>query len=141
MGNQSLVISETEMNQSVNLYKCRDTVVHVKGKVNSITVDSCIKTAVVFENIVSVVEFINCQSIQAQSMGVVPTINVEKTDAAQIYLCKESLACEIVTAKSSAINVSVPDAATGDFVEHPIPEQFKSVFTGKGFRTEAADKV
>ena len=140
-GNQSIVICETEMNQSVNLYKCKDTVVQVKGKVNSITVDSCVKTAVVFENIVSVVEFINCQNIQAQSMGVVPTVNVEKTDAAQIYLCKDSLNCEIVTAKSSAINVSVPDAATGDFVEHAIPEQFKSIFTGKGFRTEAADKV
>lgn len=140
-GNQSIVISETEMNQSVNLYKCKDTVVQVKGKVNSITVDSCIKTAVVFENIVSVVEFINCQNIQAQSMGVVPTVNVEKTDAAQIYLCKDSLNCEIVTAKSSAINVSVPDPVTGDFVEHAIPEQFKSVYTGKGFRTEAADKV
>lgn len=141
IGNQSIVINDTEMNQSVNLYKCKDTVVQVKGKVNSITVDSCVKTAVVFENIVSVVEFINCQNIQAQSMGVVPTVNVEKTDAAQIYLCKESLNCEIVTAKSSAINVSVPDPLTGDFVEHPIPEQFKSIFTGKGFRTEAADKV
>jgi adenylyl cyclase-associated protein len=65
-GAQNLVIAETEMNQSVNLYKCKDTVVQVKGKINSITVDSCVKTAVVFEDIVSVVEFINCQSIQAQ---------------------------------------------------------------------------
>lgn len=65
-GAQNLVIAETEMNQSVSLYKCKDTVVQVKGKVNSITVDSCIKTAVVFQDIVSVVEFINCQNIQAQ---------------------------------------------------------------------------
>jgi len=139
-GAQNLVIQETEMNQSVNLYKCKDTVVQVKGKVNSITVDSCVKTAVVFDDIVSVVEFINCQSIQAQSMGKVNTINIEKTDAAQIYLSKDSLSCEIVTAKCSAINVSVPDG-TGDFVEHPIPEQFKSIFTGKGFKTEPADKA
>lgn len=73
-------------------------------------------------------------------MGKVHTINIEKTDAAQVYLCKESISCEIVTAKCSAINVSVPDN-TGDFVEHPIPEQFKSVFNGKGFTTEAADKA
>jgi len=72
-------------------------------------------------------------------MGKVHTINIEKTDAAQIYLCKDSLSCEIVTAKSSAINVSVP--VGDDFVEHPIPEQFKSVFNGKGFTTEAADKA
>jgi len=65
-GVQNLVITETEMNQSVNLYKCKDTCVQVKGKINSITVDSCVKTAIVFQDIVSVVEFINCQNIQAQ---------------------------------------------------------------------------
>lgn len=136
-----LEITATEMNQSVNLYKCKNTVVQIKGKVNSITIDSCSKTAVVFEDIVSVVEFINCQSVQAQSMGVVPTINIEKTDGAQIFLNKKSLSCEIVTAKCSAINVSVPDDTIDDYVEHPIPEQFKSTFTGKGFKTEPADKA
>lgn len=68
-GRKDIVVEATEMNQSINLYKCVDTVVQVKGKVNSITVDSCTKTAVVFEDIVSVVEFINCQSIQAQVMS------------------------------------------------------------------------
>ena len=48
-------------------------------------------------------------------MGKVPTINVEKTDGALLYLSKGSIDAEIVTAKCSAINVSVPDA-TGDFV-------------------------
>lgn len=50
-----------------------------------------------------------------QSMGKVPTINVEKTDGALLYLSKDSMDAEIVTAKCSAINVSVPDE-TGDFV-------------------------
>lgn len=48
-------------------------------------------------------------------MGKVSTLNVEKTDGALLYLSKESLNAEIVTAKCSAINVSVPDAS-GDFV-------------------------
>lgn len=48
-------------------------------------------------------------------MGKVPTINVEKTDGALLYLSKDSMDAEIVTAKCSAINVSVPDG-TGDFV-------------------------
>lgn len=78
---------------------------------------------------------------EKQSLGKVHTINIEKTDAAQIYLCKDSLDCEIVTAKSSAINVSVPSGEDGDYVEYPIPEQFKSIYTGKGFKTEAADKA
>lgn len=65
-GRKDLVVEGVEMNQNISLYKCIDTIVQVKGKVNSITVDSCSKTAIVFEDIVSVVEFINCQSIQAQ---------------------------------------------------------------------------
>lgn len=65
-GRKDFVIQETEMNQSVNLYKCKDCLVQVKGKVNSITIDSCSKTAVVFDDIVSVVEFVNCQNVQAQ---------------------------------------------------------------------------
>lgn len=36
------------------------------GKVNSITLDSCKKTSLVFDSVVSAVEFINCQSVQMQ---------------------------------------------------------------------------
>ena len=53
--------------------------------------------------------------LRLQAMGVVPTISVDKTDYAEIYLSDKSMKAEIVTAKSSAINVSVPDG-TGDFV-------------------------
>lgn len=48
-----------------------------------------------------------------QSMGKVPTISVEKTDFATVYLCKESLNAEIVTAKSSSVNINVPDEENG----------------------------
>lgn len=64
--NQNLVVDQTEMSQSVNVYKCDNVVLQVKGKINSITVDSCKKFSIVFENIVSVVEFINCQQVKAQ---------------------------------------------------------------------------
>lgn len=115
VGQKDLVVKDTEMSQSVNVYKCKDSLIIVKGKVNSITVDSCTKTSLVFDDIVSVVEFVNCQNVQAQSMGCVPTINVEKTDVVEIYLNDKSMSAEIVTAKSSSVNVSVPDG-TGDFV-------------------------
>ena len=98
----------------------------------------------------------------AQSLGKVPTVNVEKTDVAQIFLSNDSLNAEIITAKSSSVNVNVPDVVNGfvsvciviDFllhflivpfrcthpqVEHAIPEQFKSTWSGKGFRTEPTD--
>lgn len=34
---QSIVIEETERDQSVNLYGCKNVVVQVKGKVNAVT--------------------------------------------------------------------------------------------------------
>ena len=64
--NAELVIEETEVNQSVNIYKCDGSTVQVKGKVNNIKLDSCRKTAVIFKSVVSSCEFINCQSVQMQ---------------------------------------------------------------------------
>ena len=51
-------------------------------------------------------------------MGHVPTISVEKTDGCQMYLSKESAEnSEIITAKSSEMNVLVPKPDDdGDFV-------------------------
>jgi adenylyl cyclase-associated protein len=66
IGQKNLIIDNAEMNQSINVYKCEDCVLQVKGKVNSITVDLSKKFSIVFENIVAVVEFINSQKIQAQ---------------------------------------------------------------------------
>lgn len=54
------------MNNVVYLFRCTDSTVTVKGKINSITLDSCKKTSVVFDSVVSAMEFINCQSVQMQ---------------------------------------------------------------------------
>nr|CAG4640987.1 EOG090X08PR [Eulimnadia texana] len=139
--NQSgLVVSNTEMNQAVYIYKCEGSTVQVKGKVNSVLLDSCKKTAVVVESVVSSVEFVNCQSVQMQVLGKVPTINIDKTDGCQMYLSPDSLDVEIVSAKSSEMNVLVPKA-NGDYAEFPIPEQFKTTYNGKGLTTVMTDNV
>ena len=46
----------------------------------------------------------------------VPTISVDKTDGCQVFLSKDSLQCEFITAKSSEMNISVPKGDEGDFV-------------------------
>lgn len=61
-----LIVNINEMSESVHLYKCTNTVVILKGKANSIIVDSCVKSGVVFDDIVCSVEFVNCQNVQAQ---------------------------------------------------------------------------
>ena len=48
-------------------------------------------------------------------LGKVPTISIDKTDGCQMYLSPESLNVEIITSKSSEMNVLVPKA-NGDYV-------------------------
>ncbi|KAL3093637.1 hypothetical protein niasHT_026675 [Heterodera trifolii] len=138
-GNRDIKV-QTDIKQSVYVYRCENSVVQIKGKVNSVTVDSCKKTSVVFESLLSQVEVINSQSVEIQSLGALPTISIQKTDGCQVYLSKESLGAEIVTSKSSEMNVLVPKG-DGDFTEFPVPEQFKTTFdaAGKKLKTVVLD--
>jgi len=47
--------------------------------------------------------------------GKVPTISIDKTDGCQVYLSLDSLDVEVVTSKSSEMNILIP-AANGDYV-------------------------
>jgi len=138
-GNPSIEISETENNHSIYVYRCEGSTIIVKGKVNNIIMDSCKKTSVVFDTVVSGFEFINCQSVQMQVMGSVASITIDKTDGCQVYLSKDSVGAEIISAKSSEMNISFPKGE--DFVEHPVPEQFKTVIKGGKLVTVATESV
>ncbi|XP_041068754.1 adenylyl cyclase-associated protein 1 [Carcharodon carcharias] len=133
----NLVIQDTELKQVVYVYKCVSSTLNVKGKINSIIVDNCKKMGLVFDNVVGIVEIINSRDVKIQVLGKVPTISINKTDGCHIYLSKDSLSCEIVSAKSSEMNVLVP--INDDFVEHPIPEQFKTVWNGKKLETTVTE--
>jgi len=45
----------------------------------------------------------------------VPTVSIDKTDGCMVYLSQDSLNTQIVTAKSSEMNILIPDGS-GDFV-------------------------
>uniref|UniRef100_A0A9J2Q045 C-CAP/cofactor C-like domain-containing protein n=1 Tax=Ascaris lumbricoides TaxID=6252 RepID=A0A9J2Q045_ASCLU len=139
--NQNIIVEITNMKQTVYVFKCENSVIQVKGKVNSITLDSCKKTSIVFDSLLSQVEVINCQGVQIQTLGTMPTLSIQKTDGCQVYLSKEAMAAEIVTSKSSEMNVLVPTDTNGDFMEFPVPEQFKTVFDGKKLQTTVSDIV
>ncbi|XP_041101695.1 adenylyl cyclase-associated protein 2-like isoform X1 [Polyodon spathula] len=130
----SLVISETELKHVVYAFKCSNSTLQIKGKINSIIVDNCKKLGLVFDNVVGIVEVINSRDIQIQVMGKVPTISVNKTEGCHIYLSEESLDCEIVSAKISEVNILVPQ--DGDYREFPVPEQYKTIWDGSKLVTE-----
>uniref|UniRef100_A0A8C3YK76 Adenylyl cyclase-associated protein n=1 Tax=Catagonus wagneri TaxID=51154 RepID=A0A8C3YK76_9CETA len=132
-----LVISETELRQVAYIFKCNKSTLQIKGKVNSITIDNCKKFGLVFDNAVGIVEVINSKDIQMQVMGKVPTISINKTEGCHIYLSEDALDCEIVSAKSSEMNILIP--WDGDYREFPVPEQFKTAWDGSKLVTEPTE--
>ncbi|XP_014926850.1 adenylyl cyclase-associated protein 2 isoform X1 [Acinonyx jubatus] len=132
-----LVISETELKQVAYIFSCNKSTLQMKGKINSITIDNCKKFGLVFDNVVGIVEVINSKDIQMQVMGKVPTISINKTEGCHIYLSEDALDCEIVSAKSSEMNVLIPQ--DGDYREFPVPEQFKTAWDGSKLVTEPAE--
>ncbi|XP_032677722.1 uncharacterized protein LOC116847144 isoform X1 [Odontomachus brunneus] len=137
---ENIVIDNVEMNNVVYMFRCQDSTLTVKGKVNSVVMDSCRKSSVVFDSLVSSIEFVNCQSVQMQVLGKVPTISIDKTDGCQMYLSADSLSVELITSKSSEMNVMVPKA-NGDYIEYPVPEQFKTTISPNGLNTMAVDSL
>merc|ERR1712063_114210 len=124
--NKNMVIEETEPKHTVYLYKNDNCVLNVKGqKVNSICIDSCNKTGVVFNNCIAVVELINCNGVEIQCTGRVPAFAIDKCSSIQVILSEECLEAEIVTSKSDQVNVQIP-GKDGDLVELAIPEQYKT---------------
>jgi adenylyl cyclase-associated protein len=77
--------------------------------------------------------------MQVQVLGTCPTVSVDKTDGFQLYLSAESLATQIVTAKSSEMNILIPGGPDGDMIELPVPEQFKTVVKGGKLHTDASE--
>ena len=56
----------------------------VNGKVNSIMLDNCKKVGVVFESVVACFEAVNCSGLQVQVTTSCPSLNIDKTDGAQV---------------------------------------------------------
>ncbi|XP_020081310.1 cyclase-associated protein 1-like [Ananas comosus] len=136
VGEKNLVIDDCDAKQSVYVYGCKNSVLQVKGKVNNITIDKCTKMGILFKDIVAACEIVNCNSVEVQCEGSAPTISIDNTSGCQLYLGKDSLETSITTAKSSEVNVLVPGAGPdGDWVEHPLPQQFVHTFKDRQFTT------
>ena len=137
---KDLVVSPTELSHTLYVFNCSKCTIVVDAKINSITLDKCFHVAVVFEDVISQFETINCQRIEAQSNGKLPLINIDKSDQISIYLSDKSINAEIVQAKSSAMNILIP-TKDGEFKEIALPEQFRSVMKDNKYITTPTDSI
>lgn len=141
-GDSTLVLENAEKKHLVNVINCRKSTLQIKCKVKSICVDGCERTNVICQDVISTVELVNCERCQVQTTGSVKSFAIDKCNGVNVYLPKESLDAEIVTSKSSEMNVTIPEEGgeEGDTVEMPIPEQFVTRISGpKSLTTEVSD--
>jgi len=129
-GNKQIIIEIETIKQAVYICKCDECNIEIKGKFNSVTLDDCYKTNLLFETAVASCDLINNNTVKVQVTGSVPTILVDKSDGVGIFLSKTSLETSIITSKSSEMNVSIP-SGVDDYKEIPIPEQYVTKWDSK----------
>merc|ERR1712232_1291780 len=135
-------IDGATMGQQVLVINCRSTTLQVTGKVKCISIDGCEKVNVICNDVLSNVEMVNSDQIKVQVMGSVKSISIDKCNGVGVYLSKLSLDAQIVSSKSSEMNLTIPEEGgeDGDIIEMPIPEQFVTKVAGpRKLKTEVSD--
>lgn len=119
-----MVEIDAEINHSILISRCKNTTIRINGKANAISIDNSEKTSIVIDSLVSSIDVIKCPRFAVQVIGTLPTLLLDQVDGATIYLSKDSLNTEILSSKSSSVNINLP--AEDDYVENPIPEQIRT---------------
>ncbi|KAH7107393.1 adenylate cyclase associated C terminal-domain-containing protein [Auriculariales sp. MPI-PUGE-AT-0066] len=139
----SLVVDNAEMSHIVNIFGCKNVTVQIKGKVNAVNLLNCTKTSVLVESVISSVAVTRSPSFALQITGSAPTLQIDTTDSGQVYLSKACVAqnIEILTAKCSSINISLPEEGEEDgvFVERAVPEMLRTTIVGGQLKTEIVE--
>ncbi|OQR84673.1 adenylyl cyclase-associated protein [Achlya hypogyna] len=118
-------LSDVNLKQQVYIFNCNQATLIIEGKAKTIALDKCTKTKLIFDSAVSSVEIVNCKNVQVQCKGKVPSVAIDKTDGCLVYLSYEGRDVQLVTSKSSEMNVAFPQAeGSEEYIERPIPEQF-----------------
>jgi adenylyl cyclase-associated protein len=90
---------------------------------------NCKKTSVLVESVISSISITASDNFTVQVTGTSPTLQIDTTNSGQVYLSRACLEqVEIITAKCSAINISLPveGEEEGVFEEKAVPEMFRS---------------
>ncbi|OMJ23600.1 Adenylyl cyclase-associated protein [Smittium culicis] len=134
--NEEISLEITDITQTVYIYNCTGCTISISNKLNNLSIDKCSKSGIIFDAVVSSCDLINSQSIKLQPNLAIPLINIDKSNGVQLFLNdsnKDSI--EILTAKSSEINVCYTDHTSEDaydYREFFVPEQMKTtVVDGK----------
>lgn len=133
-----VVVTIGDKKESVYVLGCIGATIRVSGKCNGVVIDTCKKTNVTFDTVMASCEMVNCQRVHVICQEKVSSVAIDKTDGAIVTLPKTSMDTEILSAKSSEMNVQWYDEA-GDLVEKPIPEQYVHKIVGSTITAQVSD--
>lgn len=125
---EDIIEIPAQKNQSILISRVNKSIIKIPGKANAIAIDNCTGLSIIVDSLVSSLDVVKSPKFALQIDGVVPTVLLDQVDGATIYLGQQSLATEIFTSKSSAVNINLPpkEGTDDDTKECPVPEQFKS---------------
>lgn len=108
-----MITLETDLKQTVYIFKCYDSIVKISGKVNAIVLDNCEKTGCMFDEALASVELVNCKDVQLQCLKTAPAVSIDGCVSVCYYMSKMFQDAQIITAKSAAINLVRPTEDDG----------------------------
>merc|ERR1719215_1424637 len=117
---ENVVLDEATMQQLVCVINCKNATIHINTKVKNIGVDGCQKVNIVCHDVVSTVEFVNCENCKLFTQGKVHCISLDKCDGGELHLSEGSLQADVLTSKCVGLNVLIPDPRT---IRHPSHRQ------------------
>lgn len=104
-------------------------------------IDKCKGTGVVVDTVMANVEIVNSKSVQLQVVKSAPTIAVDNTDGATLFLSNSALDMNLLTSKSNTVNVQFEKPGSdGDFIEKTVSEQFHTKIENGALITTAVPR-
>lgn len=137
--NGILTITISDPKQQVYIYNCDGITVKIIGKFKSLALDQCNACSVIYDDLISSTEVVNCKRIQLQVNGMSPVFTIDKTTNIIVYLMSKEVLemATFTTSLSSEMNVSFPDG--DDQKEVAIPEQFVHKISAGRVTSEVSD--
>eukprot|EP01155_Anaeramoeba_flamelloides_P025248 Anaeramoba_flamelloidesa812869_74.p1 GENE.a812869_74~~a812869_74.p1 ORF type:complete len:457 (-),score=132.62 a812869_74:159-1358(-) len=128
---EGIVLEEYDTNskQIIYIHNCKTSVIKINGVVGQIFLDNCENVGIIAKQVIIGAFILNSKDIQFQIKLKIPSIEVNRTSGAKIFLPITSLHTEIETYKSSEMYIHAARWDSTDLEkedkEIPVPERYK----------------
>lgn len=132
-------VKPTSNKETVYIYGCIGAGIDVQGDCRNITIEQCKNTRVFFNSVLATCEIVNSKKAYVNIRGKCPSLSIDNTDGATIFISQDSLdgKIEFTTSKSSEMNLQWEKGE--DIIEKPIPEQYKHTIANGAVTVAVSD--